>query len=421
MKYIGIPRQTKSKQDVIKTIAGIALTTAVVIVTVLGFSSFPKATPASESGIGSTESIQYASVDVIHSEIPLDNRSVDAVTTTISSASTETSSDLSIDATTSPDSTSDSSDPVIPESSEAQVPTETPSAPPTETAESKTYYATATLNIRSGPGTHFDTVGQYVLGDKIDVIAYTSNGWKKISDNQYVTSEFLSEKEPERPISGTYYTVGKVNVRTGPGTSYDIARELDPGSPVEVVAITSDGWYRTVKGTYVLASLCADVPPAIPTPTPKPTSAPTAAPTPKPTPTPKPVVPNPSSNLDVDSMAAEVGISVTDFEFFARVIQAESPSSEGQVYVAKVVWNRISRGGWGGSVVGVLTKPSQFSVVRNGDCTTAATDSSRQAIVDAYRDTTLPTNLIYFRSSKSDSWAHLEYYGEYGGNHFYLA
>lgn len=391
------------------------MTTAVVVVTVVGFSSFFKSTPTTtDSGNDSTESIHYASINVNNSEAPLDNRSDDAVATTISSAPPETSS-------VPPETSSAPSETTIPASSDTQAPIETTTPPPSETLESKTYYATATLNIRTGPGIDFDTVGQYVLGDKVEVVATTSNGWKKISDNQYVTSEFLSENEPERPISGTFYTTGKVNVRTGPGTSYDIARELDPGSPVEVVAVTADGWYRTVKGNYVLASLCTDTPPATPTPTPKPTSAPTAAPTPKPTPTPEPVVPSPSTNLDVTGMAAEVGISVEDFEFFARVIQAESPSSTGQVYVAKVVWNRISRVGWGGSVVGVLTKPSQFSVVKNGDCTTAATDSSRQAIVDAYRDTTIPANLIYFRSTKSDSWAHLEYYGEYGGNHFYLA
>lgn len=422
MKYIGIPRHTKSKQEVIKTIAGVVLTSAVVVVTVVGFSSFFNETPPSDSGAETTlESIQYASVDANSSGIPLENRSDDTVVTTTGANALETSSVLS--AETSLESLlADPStlDPVVPESSEASVPTETTSAQPTETSETKTYYATATLNIRSGPGTDYESVGQYTLGDKVEVIASTSNGWKKIADKQYVTSEFLSENEPDRPASGTYYTVGKVNVRTGPGTTYEIARELEAGSPVEVVAITANGWYKTVKGTYVLASLCTDTPPATPAPTPKPTSAPTPKPTPKPTPTPKPIVPSTPTNLDVNSMAAEVGLSVDHFELFARVIQAESPSSQGQVYVAKVVWNRVRSGEWGSGVYGVLTKEYQFSVVKNGECTTAATDSSRQSIIDAYKDTTIPSNLIYFRSQKHDAWSHLEYYGEYGGNHFYL-
>lgn len=42
-----------------------------------------------------------------------------------------------------------------------------------------------------------------------------------------------------------------LNVRTGPGTDYDIAGHLEPGMAVTVVARTSDGWYKTSDGYYV--------------------------------------------------------------------------------------------------------------------------------------------------------------------------
>ena len=99
----------------------------------------------------------------------------------------------------------------------------------------------------------------------------------------------------EKPKSGTFYAVGEVNVRKGPGTSYEITRTLQRGDPIEVVAVTSNGWYRTIRDTYVLAELCTPNKPATPTPPPKPTPTPRPTPAPKkkdptpvPTPTPKP-------------------------------------------------------------------------------------------------------------------------------------
>ena len=109
----------------------------------------------------------------------------------------------------------------------------------------------------------------------------------------------------EKPYSDTVYATGEVNVRKGPGTEFEITKTLKLGDPIEVVAKTSNDWFKTIKGTYVKCSLCTAYKPV--TPTPKPTKAPTpmpkATPTPKPkkssaTPTPKPKAtptPKPSS------------------------------------------------------------------------------------------------------------------------------
>lgn len=106
----------------------------------------------------------------------------------------------------------------------------------------------------------------------------------------------------ETAASGTFYVNGEVNVRSGPGTEFDITKTLKAGDAIEVVAITSNGWYRTVRDTYVLASLCLSERPVSPTPvpTPKPTPAPAPTPTPAPSasPTPKPTntpAPTPTS------------------------------------------------------------------------------------------------------------------------------
>ncbi|MBO4688333.1 MAG: SH3 domain-containing protein [Clostridiales bacterium] len=108
----------------------------------------------------------------------------------------------------------------------------------------------------------------------------------------------------EEPWEAIFYTIGEVNVRSGPGTEYDIVKTLKPGDAIETVGITSNGWYHTVRDTYVAVSMCTKEPPS--TPTPKPQASPTPKPTPKPekksdpTPTPKPD-PEPEETYDAPS------------------------------------------------------------------------------------------------------------------------
>lgn len=110
----------------------------------------------------------------------------------------------------------------------------------------------------------------------------------------------------EEPWEAIFYTIGEVNVRSGPGTEYDIVKTLKPGDAIETVGITSNGWYHTVRDTYVAVSMCTSEPPATPTPVPK--ASPTPKPTPKPekksdpdpTPTPKPE-PEPEPQRDAPS------------------------------------------------------------------------------------------------------------------------
>ncbi len=83
------------------------------------------------------------------------------------------------------------------------------------------------------------------------------------------------------------YATGTVNLRTGPGTSYESIRQLKRGDQIDVVAVTTNGWYRTIRGNYVSAEYTQSEPINTPSPTPKP-----ATPTPKPA-TPKPATPTP--------------------------------------------------------------------------------------------------------------------------------
>lgn len=62
-------------------------------------------------------------------------------------------------------------------------------------------------------------------------------------------------KITETEMSGTFYSNGEVNVRSGPSTDYSIARKLVKDDSVTVVAKTSNGWYKLSDGGYVRSDL----------------------------------------------------------------------------------------------------------------------------------------------------------------------
>ncbi len=53
----------------------------------------------------------------------------------------------------------------------------------------------------------------------------------------------------------TVYAKNKMNVRSGPGTNYKIVKTLEKGDGIDVRGKTNNGWYKTINGNYVLASL----------------------------------------------------------------------------------------------------------------------------------------------------------------------
>lgn len=88
-------------------------------------------------------------------------------------------------------------------------------------------------------------------------------------------------------VSKTMYAKDNVNVRTGPGTSYDIAGYLKKGTAVEVTGLAENGWYRIkfMDGEYfVSGSYLENEKPAAETSAAVTTAAETAAPKTEPAP-----------------------------------------------------------------------------------------------------------------------------------------
>ncbi|MBO4450759.1 MAG: C40 family peptidase [Clostridiales bacterium] len=75
----------------------------------------------------------------------------------------------------------------------------------------------------------------------------------------------------------TVYASATTNTRSGPGISYSKVSTIKAGTAIKVVAKTSNGWYKSDKGWYVLSSLTTTKAPTTkkntPTPTPKPKSS----------------------------------------------------------------------------------------------------------------------------------------------------
>ena len=59
----------------------------------------------------------------------------------------------------------------------------------------------------------------------------------------------------ESEMSGTFYSLGGVNVRTGPSTDFSVMDQLSRNDSVTVVAVTDNGWYKLDNGGYVRSDL----------------------------------------------------------------------------------------------------------------------------------------------------------------------
>lgn len=107
----------------------------------------------------------------------------------------------------------------------------------------------------------------------------------------------------ETSVVKLVYASSELNVRSGPGTSYDIVKTIEKGSGIDVIGVTENGWYHTYNGNYVAKDLCQDEPVKVSTPTPVPqqTTAATAATTAATT-TAKPTQPQPANNGVKDGM-----------------------------------------------------------------------------------------------------------------------
>lgn len=149
-------------------------------------------------------------------------------------------------------------------------PAPTPSPVPPPTAGTGTVRV-ARLNIRSGPGTQYNTLGVLTNGQTVPLAGYrdASGTWVMIvrdSGNAWVSAlpAFLQTSVPVNslpvwtggvpgtpPPSGNTATVGSsvsyLNMRTGPGTSFDVIRALPAGTVVTLLGRNANASWLQVR------------------------------------------------------------------------------------------------------------------------------------------------------------------------------
>ncbi len=109
------------------------------------------------------------------------------------------------------------------------------------------------LNMRSGPGGNYGVIGTLRNNDKVEIIKEV-DGWYEIRFNgkvgyvskSYITivNEGANNGTESVTKEGTVYGVStNLNVRTGPGTSYQVVGYLLSGDKVKILG-EENGWYK---------------------------------------------------------------------------------------------------------------------------------------------------------------------------------
>lgn len=200
-----------------------------------------------------------------------------------------------------------------------------------------------------------------------------------------------------------YVLAATVNLRAGPGTSYDVLGEYERYDTLLVTG-TCEEWYRVkldgLRG-YMLKEYVTigEVPEAEPTPSP----------------TPEPSVP---AVEETPAQEPSTSISQADELYLvAQVVQKEG-DLESYVAVANVIYNRLQSSSFPNTISEVIYQKNQFSTSNLKTPSTAALAAVQQVFVDG--NLILPAEVMYFQAaSRGTDRSGYTYYATYGGNVFF--
>lgn len=108
--------------------------------------------------------------------------------------------------------------------------------------------ATRNVNVRTGPGLNYQVVDQLVKGQPVDRGTCNDDGtWCYVrhdGDDGWVADVFLATQTPTPPSSNgdaNYAAIRQLNVRSGPGTQFDVVDRLGRGDQVARGQCTDNG------------------------------------------------------------------------------------------------------------------------------------------------------------------------------------
>jgi uncharacterized protein YraI len=185
--------------------------------------------------------------------------------------------------------------------------------------------ATVTANLRSGPATTFETVGQASPGQTIPIVAISEDGqWYLLNTGAWIAAFLTAEQPANLPIATqaiidqlaggvpaatpaatevvappatpvpaaatpvTPTVTVDANLRAGPGTEFPVIGGTITGQALTIVGRNADGtWFRLDNTGWVFGELISNLPPLETIPVVNADGTPVAAPAPEPTPAPE--------------------------------------------------------------------------------------------------------------------------------------
>ena len=133
--------------------------------------------------------------------------------------------------------------------------------------------AIANVNIRSGPEVYYNKIGLLPAGDVAEVIGFsadrlwwaikvpfaeTGQGWVSVDYVESKNTGNVTEIEPNNiseqlvvptpsPGEATLTAVARVNIRSGPGTTFEVLGRMEANQTASIVGITNDGEWWGIK------------------------------------------------------------------------------------------------------------------------------------------------------------------------------
>ena len=307
----------------------------------------------------------------------------------------------------------------------APTPTATPESTPSYTVKELEEYVdgyvlAATVNLRAGPGTDYDVLEEYERYDTL-LVTGTCEEWYRVKLDGlrgYMLKEYVAMGDVPEPtpaytveeldeyVDG-YVNAKTINLRAGPGTSYDVLGEYERYDTLLVTGKCEE-WYRVkldgLRGymlkEYVTIGQVKE-----------------AEPTPKPTPTPEISIPV-TEETPVSTPAPSTSISQADELYLAAQVVQKEGDMESYVAVANVIYNRVHSSSFPNTIEEVLYQKNQFATSNLKTPSTAALAAVQQIFVDG--NLILPSEVMYFQAaSRGTDRSGYTYYGTYGGNVFF--
>ena len=116
-------------------------------------------------------------------------------------------------------------------------------------AATQTVTVTSRVNFRKGPSMNYSIMRKLYKGYKLTYLGKNGN-WIKVKydgTTGYVYKDYVSGYSSSSDNKGiTRYVNASVglNVRKGPSTSYGVIGGLSKGAKVEIVEVSTTGWYK---------------------------------------------------------------------------------------------------------------------------------------------------------------------------------